>query len=548
MRLPALPNRDGYGKSTQMQFGGYEHVRGAGEGTLWDMTNLTGDDYPLLSVRQRRGLVRRLDQPHAIGAHTALYWVDGTGFYYDGERVGTVTEGKKRFAGMGSRIIVFPDKAVFNTVTGAFESLEARTSGRRVKFGSGTLYGEEAERNTITCTGIDFSRFFSAGDAVTISGCTRHPENNKTPIIREISEDGHSIRFYENVLTTDSETVPPEKEGDEPGEKPVDYTEPGTITFARTVPDMDYICVNENRLWGCKGDTIYASKLGDPKNFNVFDGLGTDSFSVDSGSAGVFTACCSFMGFPCFFKERYIYKMYGDIPSNFTIQGGPDLGVMEGCADSLALAGNALFYLSIDGVIAYSGGMPQPVGDSLGGRFRDAVGGSDGRKYYVSMIREDGSYHVFVYDTRLGMWHREDQARAVGWAAVGDTLYLLDNAGGMWDVSGRSGELEEPLEWMAEFADFTESSPDAKGYSKLQVRAVLEAGAWAKVELKFDSLDEWASVGSLLAGTKKRTFLLPVVPKRADHYRLRIRGTGGAVIASIARQRYAGSENKTVRR
>ena len=57
MRLPSLPNRDGYGKSTQMQFGGYEHVRGAGEGTLWDMKNLTGDDYPLLSVRKRRGLL-----------------------------------------------------------------------------------------------------------------------------------------------------------------------------------------------------------------------------------------------------------------------------------------------------------------------------------------------------------------------------------------------------------------------------------------------------------------------------------------------------------
>ena len=547
MRLPSLPNRDGYGKSTQMQFGGYEHVRGAGEGTLWDMKNLTGDDYPLLSVRKRRGLVRRLDQPHAIGGDAKLYWVDGTGFYYDGERVGTVTAGKKQFAGMGKRTVIFPDKAVFNTDTGTFENLEARTSGRNVRFGGGTLYGEEAERNTVTCAGIDFSRFFSAGDAVTISGCTRHPENNKTPVIREISEDGHSLRFYENVLATDSEVVPPKNEGDEPGEKPVDYTEPGIITFSRTVPDMDFICVNENRLWGCKGDTIYCSKLGDPKNFNVFDGLGTDSFSVDSGSAGDFTACCSFLGYPCFFKERHIFKMYGDLPTNFQLMGGPDLGVMAGCAASLAIAGNALFYLSIDGVMAYSGGMPQPIGDSLGGRFRGAAGGSDGRKYYVSMIRDDETRHIFVYDTRIGLWHREDEARALGWAAAGDTLYLLDTAGGLWDVSGRSGELEAPLEWLAEFADFTEGSPDAKGYSKAQVRCTLEAGSRARVEIKFDSLDGWTGAGPLLAGERKRTFLLPIVPRRADHYRMRIRGTGGGVISSIARQRYQGSENKTIR-
>lgn len=383
---------------------------------------------------------------------------------------------------------------------------------------------------------------------MTISGCTRHPENNKTPVIREISGDGHSLRFYENVLVTDSQTVPPKNEGDEPGEKPVDYTEPGTISFARTVPDMDYICVNENRLWGCKGDTIYASKLGDPKNFNVFDGLGTDSFSVDSGSAGVFTACCSFLGYPCFFKERHIFKMYGDLPSNFMLQGGPDLGVMEGCADSLAAAGNALFYLSIDGVMAYSGGMPQPIGDSLGGTFRDAVGGSDGRKYYVSMLRYDGTRHIFVYDTRLGLWHREDEVRAMGWAAVGDTLYLLDNTGGIWDVSGRSGELEEPLEWLAEFADFTEGSPDAKGYSKVQVRITLEEPSWAEVSVKFDSEDRWRPVGNRMAASmRKRTFLLPIIPRRADHYRLRIRGKGGAVICSIARQRYSGSENRTVK-
>ena len=29
------------------------------------------------------------------------------------------------------------------------------------------------------------------------------------------------------------------------------------VTLARTVPSMDFICVNENRMWGCKGDTIY---------------------------------------------------------------------------------------------------------------------------------------------------------------------------------------------------------------------------------------------------------------------------------------------------
>ena len=76
-----------------------------------------------------------------------------------------------------------------------------------------------------------------------ISGATTHTENNKTAIIREI--DGDNLRFYENTFTIS------------------DGGDSETLQLSRTVPELDYICENENRLWGCKGDTIYASKLGD---------------------------------------------------------------------------------------------------------------------------------------------------------------------------------------------------------------------------------------------------------------------------------------------
>ena len=41
------------------------------------------------------------------------------------------------------------------------------------------------------------------GDAVTIAGCTKHTENNKTPVIREI--DGDKMYFYEYVFTLDGD-------------------------------------------------------------------------------------------------------------------------------------------------------------------------------------------------------------------------------------------------------------------------------------------------------------------------------------------------------
>ena len=129
---------------------------------------------------------------------------------------------------------------------------------------------------------------------MTIAGCTKHPENNKTPVIREI--DGDKLYFYEYIFTLDGED----------GVTP--YTETGELSVSRTVPDLLFVCENENRLWGCDKTTINASKLGDIFNWNVYDGLATDSYSVDTGSAGSFTACISYLGYPIFFKEDHIYK------------------------------------------------------------------------------------------------------------------------------------------------------------------------------------------------------------------------------------------------
>lgn len=536
MRLPEMKYRDGLTKSAQIRFGGYDHRAGAGDGTMWDMENLTADQYPLLAVRPGRHWERTLAAPGGIWAHDTLCWADGDGFYYEGKRVGTVTPGSKQFAGMGSRILIWPDKAVYDTAAGKFERLEAAVSCTGVSFRNGTLYEEEAERNTLHCAGADFRTLFSPGDAVTISGCTRHPENNKTPIIREIGADGHSLRFYENVFQT---------EGTE--EKPEGYTEPGTVTITRTLPDMDYICVNDNRLWGCKGDSIYCSKLGDPKNFNVFDGLETDSFQVDAGSAGGFTACASFLGYPCFFKADRIYKMYGDLPSNFQLMGSATLGVAPGSHRSLAVAGETLFYLSPAGVVSYSGGIPTPIGDAFGGeRFSGGVAGSEGLKYYLSMRDSSGVWQLFVYDSRKGLWHREDGTQALGWAGAGGILWLLKADGTVWRVNEKRGN-EGPVAWMAEFNDFTDGSPDAKGYGKLQIRMELEAGSTAWVELKYDSEDGWRRVSPVLTATRKRTFLLPVIPRRADHYRLRLGGTGACAVHAITREFYGGSEYKTLR-
>lgn len=538
MNLP-MTHADDIQKGRQTQFGGLNHNLGAGDGELWDMKNLTSDYFPLLATRQKRRNIQKLTSPQGIFSWDGLAWVDGTTFYYGGVAKGTVTETKKTFAALGVYIVILPDKKYYNTATGEFGSLESAWTGTSLTFTNGELYGEAAEANCIQASEVNWASIFKAGDAVTISGCTAHPENNKTPIIREI--DGDKLYFYEHIFTLDGD------EGDEP------YTETGTMSVQRTVPDLQYICENENRLWGCDDRTIYASKLGDIFNWNVFDGLSTDSYAVDTGSAGAFTACVSYLGYPVFFKEDHIYKVYGSMPSNFEVMGSATLGVASGSGKSPAIAGEILFYLSTAGFVAYSGGIPQPIGQAFGlERQRNAVGGSDGLKYYVSFQDQAGLAHFCVYDARKGMWHKEDNTGAIGFCRASGNTYCLSTSGDIFltgTILGNTGTAEEDFSWTAEFADFTDyakkaqaSGANHKGVSKIQIRLELDAGASCTAYIRFDSAGNWIKCGETMTADVKRSYYLPIVPRRGDHYRVKIEGTGGCRVYSLAREYYTGSE------
>lgn len=535
MRLPSMKYEDRITKQIQVRFGGLNHTVGAGDGEIFDMKNLTGDHYPVLATRRKRWNYRKLETPGGIFGWNGLCWVDGTGFYYHGEKKGNVEQGQKTFCSIGATIIIMPDKCCYNTQTDQFQRMESEWKGEVLAFGNGTLYGEKAEANTVFCPGVTWDSFFKIGDAVTISGCTKHPENNKTAIIRQIN--GDKLCFYEHIFKMD--------------EAKDTYEETGQMVVARTVPDLKFICENENRLWGCDDTTIYASKLGDPFNWNVFDGLESDSYAITPGSTGRFTGCISYRGFAIFFKENRIYKIYGSVPSSFKAVESASIGLAEENDRSLAVAGEVLFYMSRNGIMAYTGGIPQSVSEPFGlERFSNAAAGSDGMKYYVSMKGENGSWWLYVYDTQKGMWHKEDETNVTHFALDGGNLYAMTKEGDILiignDRNPKEGAVEETtVPWMVEFADFTEESPNKKSIGKLQIRLELEEGAAMDMFIQYDSDGIWNRVRTLLSDGVRRSYYLPVIPRRCDHYRLKFEGTGGCRIYSMTREYAVGSELKS---
>ena len=517
-RMPLVPYADGIGKITQVQFGGYMHRSGAQDGAIWDMHNMSSREYPVLAPRRPRWLWRRLDKPNGLYAHDGLFWVDGRDLFYRDKKVGEVEDGRKQFASLGNYVVILPDLCYYNRDTGEFGELAATWSGA-VTFSDGQYAGQAAKGCAMISKAGAFP--FSAGDAVRISGTAK---NDKTIIVREVSDDRMTLTFYENSVEI----------GDE-----------AAVTVSRDVPELRFICENDNRLWGCDVNTIYASKPGDPFNWNVFDGLSTDSFAVDVGSAGEFTACISYRGYPCFFKENQIYKVYGSKPSDFQAMKSASLGVDAGSDASPAAAGETLFYLSRVGITAYTGGMPQVMSEAFGDtRYSDAVGGSDGERYYVSMRSADG-WSLFCYDTERNLWHKEDDTEAVAFA-YDHGLWMLSADGRLW-LMGNAEEVpvdavaETQIESRVEFGDFVEGDPNKKGTAKLQIRAELGAGATLAVKMMFDSDGEWRTVAVLKAETKK-SYYLPIIPRRSDHFRIAFEGVGEWRVYSLTREHYAGSE------
>ena len=110
-------------------------------------------------------------------------------------------------------------------------------------------------------------------------------------------------------------------------------------------------------------------------------------------------------------------KILLDVDDDFEVLGSATLGLAEGSGKSLAIAGEALLYLNRNGICLHKGGLPTVISKAFGNeRYKNAVAGSDGLKYYVSMTDQSGGGHFFVYDTQRGLWHEEDDTKATHFA------------------------------------------------------------------------------------------------------------------------------------
>ncbi|MBE6971583.1 MAG: hypothetical protein E7446_05635 [Ruminococcaceae bacterium] len=540
-----------------------------GDGSFVHMENLCADGYPALQTRPFRAMEAQLDRPNGVTAKDALIWVDGNTLCVGGKATGLVlSDSPKQLISMGAYLLIFPDKKWLNTADlSEFGSMENETvTTGTVRFSlccaDGTDYESylisdtapvEAQNGALwldtsaapvlkrsgdgewvavtdTCIKLSAAGIgigFALGDGVDISGCTE-AHLNGSHVLRQVSDD---MLVMDGVLSGEGSQSEP-------------------VTVRRTVPEMDYVTECGNRIWGCKYgmvngravNEIYASKLGDFKNWRCFEGLSTDSYAASRGSDGAFTAACSYLGYPLFFKEHCIEKVYPAANGAHQIVTLECTGVRRGSHRSLQTVDGTLYYHGIGGVYAFDGSLPVNISAALPYEgCTDAVGGAWQGRYYLSLRDDSGAAHLLVYDTRRRLWHREDGTQAVGFACRGGDIFCLCSDGALLSLRG-GAEEEDNFTWCAETGELGQDVPQHKYLNRMAINAQPAAGGYVVAYVSYDQGRTWQRQGELFGRGFMEGALLYIQPRRCAHLRLKLQGVGACTVHSLSAVYEKGSD------
>ena len=443
-------------------FGGLNETYACSEAEYSAGVNFSARDFPALSTRKPRRKLHALTGLNGMYHLNGLLTICGKDIIYTPDAAGAdtvsctnaVSASRKALVGIGTKILIFPDKLAFDTADGSVSALGAawKAEGKSVQFtpcdaagktyqpdsygreepekpadgqlflkvedeehpwsSTGTLEVYSTSSGNWTAVPLDYCRITAAGaqklfaqwDTVTVSGTAAQQagmweELNGDLVVYDLLENGLRVKvtpkgecFYGTLVQGADSARWTSLDGKETRSFAVSTP----VRMERRVPDLDYITECDNRVWGCssKENVIYACKLGDPTNWFSYRGIAADSYAVTVGSDGAFTGAATCMGYALFFKENTLHKLYGSKPSDFQLSSLRCRGVAKGAARSLCVINETLYYLSPDGVMAWDGSIPTKVSTALDpARLRNvksALGGALDGRYYLHLVRGSG--------------------------------------------------------------------------------------------------------------------------------------------------------------
>lgn len=291
---------------------------------------------------------------------------------------------------------------------------------------------------------------------------------------------------------------------------------------------FDNIAVHHGRIWGSSpnGNMLYASAADNIFSFSAEDISKKFAARLVSDTPGRFTAISNFGGELVAFKEDSISVVSGINPNNYYISTIEGIGAVSKA--SVVKTPNGIIFLSRRGFYIYSGGVPELISEKPGGGYKDAVAGFDGVRYYASALRSDGTRELLVFDTRRGLWHKEDDFAAVGFFRGKGEFYAADK-GAVYKIGSAV-----PKEWYFTLKPARDGGYDNVALSEIYVFAKVNSGARIWLETAVDGGGFVRH--NTLAKAERGVFRCPVRIRSGSVITVRICGVGDAVVYGIEKK------------
>lgn len=467
-------------------FGGLQQTEKTPDGFFSCMENLTGDRFPVISVRAPRARWQGLsfDDTSVLKEHNGTHCYYGHGItaaasvaghfclcssryiYVDGRRVpgftldSSVT--KRSISAMGKNILIMPDEILIKEdeeLDYVNERLTVKYSGNGVS----CCYCDADGTEIPEVLSADKPYEPSEGDCYADGSggqmyLAEYSEADGWQAVKKIYakikageiEDFFSVgdHIFVPALFFSGSACTVVKKGnnciivDGVLQNVIhSYTD---FVAEKKPPAIDFAIEHNNRIWACRyGESnsgefvneIYASSPGEPAEWFRFEGTSMDSYQVSLGCSGEFTGAAVQGNDILFFKEDHIIKISGDTPADFTVQSYPANGVEKGSRESIVNVDDLIFYKGREGIMCYDGTYPVLISRELGlKRYHDAAAGFCKGKYYVAMTCETGERSIFVYNTETKLWYRENDE--------GDTRFIVRHDGCLYFVTRLSTDEE----------------------------------------------------------------------------------------------------------
>lgn len=395
----------------------------------------------------------------------------------------------------------------------------------------------------ISASGADITDFFKEGDVVEVSefGYTRV----YTAVKATAEEAGYIVTDTLPVYGTYGYA-----------EKPMQIT--------RKMPKgLTNIVEASNRLWGTdsEGKEIYACKLGDPFNWYAYTGIASDAYAITVGSGGKFTAAVSYDGYPHFFKENSILKVYGNYP--FSTYAFDCPGVALGNEKSVAILNGSIIYKGVDGFFAYSGGYPELLSDDITDictyEYVVTAAAADNNAYYAAI---QNGYDSNVYVFEKGFWHIHDAGKlreykrnaiadmcftgrgviaAIGEEEIeyaGELAYrgfeaerYLATLSGLPPKGFEADKTHEDLQWNMTSARLGLSLPQDKWYSHLIFRYASESPVDVVITYDGKATDSYTLSARETLGSES----IILSPRQGEYITISMSGKGKFTLVSISK-------------